>query len=78
MKKVTGVVLACLMAAHVGATEDLDAVQVVESSASIDTSSNAVSQADIDEQNALSDASTKDITPKTMDDFFKEFFNSTI
>ncbi len=73
MKKVTGVVLACLMAAHVGATEDLDAVQVVESSASIDTSSNAVSQADIDEQNALSDASTKDITPKTMDDFFKEF-----
>lgn len=32
-----------------------------------------VSQADIEHQNSISDASTKDITPKTLDDFFDEF-----
>lgn len=37
------------------------------------SSANEVSQADIDEQNTLSDSSTNDITPKTLEDFFDEF-----
>jgi hypothetical protein len=32
-----------------------------------------ISQSDIDEQNNISDASTKDITPKKINDFFDEF-----
>lgn len=74
MKKITGVVLACLMAAHATAEESGVSVgQAAEPQAQPQVSSTAVVQSDIDEQNALSDASTKDITPKTMDDFFKEF-----
>lgn len=34
---------------------------------------NEITQADVDIQNRLSDASTQDITPKTVDDFFDEF-----
>lgn len=34
-----------------------------------------ISQQDIDTQNEMSDASTKDITPKSLDEFFEEFSN---
>lgn len=83
MKKVTGVVLACLMAAQVGAAEDLDAPSVqaeaaqpqvqseVQAQPQVETA--GVAQSDIEEQNALSDSSTKDITPKSLNDFFDEF-----
>lgn len=82
MKKVTGVILACLMAAQVNAAEDLDAPAAAaqpEAQAPVQTAaapveaSAEISQADIEEQNALSDSSTKDITPKSLNDFFDEF-----
>lgn len=75
MKKITGVVLACLMAAHVSAAEELEAptVQTVEPQAQPQVTSTAVVQSDIEEQNKLSDSSTKDITPKSLNDFFDEF-----
>ena len=38
-------------------------------------SATEISQTDINEQNNISDAATKDITPKTLDDFFDEFAN---
>ena len=34
---------------------------------------NEITQADVDIQNKLSDASTQDITPKSVEDFFDEF-----
>ena len=74
MKKITGVVLACLMAAHATAEESGVSVgQAAEPQAQPQVSSTAVVQSDIEEQNALSDSSTKDITPKSLNDFFDEF-----
>ena len=89
MKKITGVVLACLMATHASAAEDLDAqpmqADIIEPQVQAESSTQAVAQVavaqpaqaivqtDIEEQNSLSDASTKDITPKTLSDFFDEF-----
>ncbi|MCR8696915.1 MULTISPECIES: DUF6844 domain-containing protein [Campylobacter] len=38
-----------------------------------DKVANEITQADVDIQNKISDASTQDITPKSVDDFFDEF-----
>ncbi|MCI7362514.1 MAG: hypothetical protein MSH30_04200, partial [Campylobacter sp.] len=38
-----------------------------------DKTVNEITQADVDIQNKLSDASTQDITPKSVEDFFDEF-----
>lgn len=82
IKKIACVAFTCLIAAQTNANEIdgsvaavTEAVQVavVEAETSLDATSTGVSQADIDEQNALSDSSTKDITPQTMQDFFDEF-----
>lgn len=76
MKKVTSVVFACLMATQVNAAEELNVAMVKAGSAPQVTSApSEISQADIEEQNQLSDASTKDITPKTLNDFFDDFAN---
>lgn len=40
------------------------------------TKSEIISANDLQEQNSLSDASTQDITPKSVDDFFDEFANA--
>lgn len=76
MKKHTFTLATCLLAAHISAavmaeeSNPLDsAVPAVQAAAGVQ----AVSQADVDEHNNLSDASTKDITPKTLNDFFDEF-----
>lgn len=76
MKKVACVALTCLLAAQVSAAHAVEEVEQTATAAatiSNEAASDAVSQADIDEQNALSDASTKDITPKSVQDFFNEF-----
>lgn len=76
MKKLVTTFATCLLAAQISAAEVGE--QEAPASASVETfreaaSSNEVAQADIDEQNSLSDASTKDITPQTLNDFFDEF-----
>lgn len=76
MKKIATAFAACLLAAQICAAELGE-----QASAAADTAANTqdtaagneVSQSDIDEQNSLSDASTKDITPQSLDDFFDEF-----
>lgn len=75
MKKIACVAFTCLLAAQVSANEAEEIAQVAagETNTSAEADSAAVSQADIDEQNALSDASTKDVTPKSIQDFFDEF-----
>lgn len=76
MKKLVTTFATCLLAAQISAAEVGE--QEAPASASVETSreaasSNEVAQADIDEQNSLSDASTKDITPQSLDDFFDEY-----
>lgn len=74
MKKIVGIALACFLATQATANEaDNNDTPDTAQTQAVDNTSSAVSQSDIDEQNALSDASTKDITPKSIEDFFTEF-----
>lgn len=75
MKRMICIVLGCLLAAQASANEGEVSTADQTVKAEVHVSSVAVNQAEIDEQNKLSDASTKDITPKTLDDFFDEFAN---
>ena len=43
-----------------------------------DKAVNEITQADVDIQNKISDASMQDITPKSVEDFFDEFNQKTI
>lgn len=77
MKKLITIFATCLLTAHVSASEPGEKTDEIittnTQSAESTISGNEVSQTDIDEQNNLSDASTKDITPKSLDDFFDEY-----
>lgn len=77
MKKLVTMFATCLLAAQVSAAElgeqDNSATETEVAAQQVEAASNEVVQADIDEQNNLSDSSTKDITPQSLDDFFEEF-----
>lgn len=76
MKKIATAFAACLLAAQISAAElgeQADAAADTAANTQDTAAGNEVSQSDIDEQNSLSDASTKDITPQSLDDFFDEF-----
>lgn len=77
MKKLVTMFATCLLAAQVSAAElgeqDNSATETEAVAQQVEAASNEVVQADIDEQNNLSDSSTKDITPQSLDDFFDEF-----
>ena len=58
---------------QVQAESSTQAVAQVAVAQPAQSSNQAIVQTDIEEQNSLSDASTKDITPKSLSDFFEEF-----
>ena len=81
MKKIITTFATCLLAAQISTawaeeskrTTAAAAIEVPADVEELISADVATEQADIDEQNSLSDSSTKDITPQTLEDFFDEF-----